>query len=65
MTRTIHVDIIITILDIIHRPDFYLKAAMDNVHKEWRLLGCYAVWLLQEPTLRRNYRLLLQGDRNR
>jgi hypothetical protein len=21
---------------------------------EWRLLGCYAVWLLQEPTFRRN-----------
>jgi hypothetical protein len=23
-------------------------------YEEWRLLGCYAVWLLQEPTFRRN-----------
>jgi hypothetical protein len=23
-------------------------------HEEWRLLGCYAVWLLSEPMIRRN-----------
>jgi hypothetical protein len=23
-------------------------------YEEWHLLGCYAMWLLQEPTLRRN-----------
>jgi hypothetical protein len=23
-------------------------------YEEWRLLGCYAVWLLYEPTFRRN-----------
>jgi hypothetical protein len=25
-----------------------------GVYEEWRLLGCYAVWLLQEPTFRSN-----------
>jgi hypothetical protein len=23
-------------------------------YEEWRLLGCYAVWLLREPSIRRN-----------
>jgi hypothetical protein len=23
-------------------------------YEEWRLLGCYAMWLLPEPTFRRN-----------
>jgi hypothetical protein len=30
-------------------------------HEEWRLLGCYAMWLLQEPAFRRNLVLPLSG----
>jgi hypothetical protein len=26
----------------------------NNDDEEWCLLGCYAVWLLEEPTFRRN-----------
>jgi hypothetical protein len=33
-------------------------------YEECRLLGCYAVWLLQEPTIRRSYRLHHQGNKN-
>jgi hypothetical protein len=33
-------------------------------HEECRLLGCYAVWLLQEPTILRNARLHYQGEEN-
>jgi hypothetical protein len=31
--------------------------------KEFRLLGCDAVWLLQDPTFRRNCRLYHQGKK--
>jgi hypothetical protein len=33
----------------------------NNIKVEWRLLGCYAVWLLQEPTFQRNLAPLSSG----
>jgi hypothetical protein len=32
---------------------FVLKC--KHIYEEWCLLGCYAVWLLFEPTFRRNF----------
>jgi hypothetical protein len=29
----------------------YFPSIQLNSSQEWRLLGCYAVWLLLEPTL--------------
>jgi hypothetical protein len=31
--------------------------------EEWRLLGCYAVWLLSEPTFRRNLAFFIRVTR--
>jgi hypothetical protein len=36
-------------------------AKYRRFHEEWRLLGCYAVWLLYEPTYRKNVPLPSSG----